>query len=84
MNMEFSFEIKIEDLDSIEVGGFNWVLFSPGWFDFYLRKSAEESKYYIWHTQYNGLGDHRDILKANPISFSNDWKKEFREIILKT
>ena len=82
MDMELSFEIKIEDLSSIEVDGYKAVLWIGSWFRFGLRKSAEESQYYIFHWQFNGLGEHREILKANPISFSNIWKKEFLEIIL--
>ena len=84
MDMEVSFEMKIEDLGSIGVGGYKSVLDIKGWFYFGLRKSAEESKYYIYHRQYNGLGIHGEILKSNPICFSNNWKKEFLAKILKT
>ena len=77
MEMEFSFEMKIEDLGSIRVDGYKGVLWIGEWFWFRLRKSAEESKYYIEHNQYRGLGMHSKIQKSNPIGVSNNWKKEF-------
>ena len=76
-NMEFSFEMKIQNMDSCVVDGFNWVLLIGGWFNFYIRKSTQESKFYISHGQVNGLGRHKDIQKEHPISCSNSWKKEF-------
>ena len=84
MGMEFSFEMKIEDLGCFDFYGYKRVLIIGGYFYFDLRKSAEESKYYIDHSQYNGLGDHNEIQKSNPMSVSNNWKKEFLETILKT
>ena len=84
MDMEVSFEMKIKNLGSIEVDGYKDVLYIGECFEFGLRKSAEESKYYLYHEQDNGLEWHNEILKSNPISFSNNWKKEFLEIILKT
>ena len=88
MNMEVSFEIKIEDLSSLRVDEYKWVLGIMkdfvAFFRFDLRISAQESKYHIGHLQSNGLGIHKKILESNPISFSNDWKKEFLEIILKS
>ena len=87
MDMEFSFEMKIQDLGSrtsIQIDGSKTVLCIGYWFNFGLKKLAEESKYYISHWQYNGLGRHETIQKSNPISFSNIWKKEFLETILKT
>ena len=84
MDMEVRFEMKIQDLGSVGVDDYKWVFGIDGWFWFYLRKSAEESKYYINHMQWNGLGEHDEILKSNPMSFSNNWKKEFLENFLKT
>ena len=84
MDMEVSFEMKIADLGSIGVDGYKRVLGIGGWLDFYLRKSTEKSQYYIGHEQKNRLGEHDEILKSKPISFSNNWKKEFLEIFLKT
>ena len=76
-NMEVSFEMKIPNMDSCDVDGYNYVLLFRGWFVFFIRKSTEESKFYIRHRQENGLGRHDDIQKKNPISCSNSWKKEF-------
>ena len=79
-NMEVSFEMKIPDMDSCDVGDYNLVLEIGGledWFDFAIRKSTQESKFYINHEQENGLGRHNDIQEENPISCSNSWKKEF-------
>ena len=60
---------------------FDWFLerclLISGWFYFAIRKSTEESKFYINHCQDDGLGDHDDIQKESPISCSNSWKKEF-------
>ena len=84
MSMEVSFEMKIENLFSIRVDDYKEVLNIDGWFWFGLRKSAEESKYYITNYWYRTLGEHDGILKLNPISCSNNWKKEFLETILKT
>ena len=82
--MEVTFEIKIEDLDSAKVNGHKTVLFIFGWFDFGVRKSAKESMYYIYHSQnVTGLGSHDEILKSNPISVSNNWKKEFLQTFLR-
>ena len=93
-NMEFSFELKIENMDScephmnsmfshceVDYEG-NWVLFGPAWFNFIIQKSTEASKYYICHWQDNGLGYHKDICKQNPITFKNNWQKEFLSKIL--
>ena len=83
--MEFSFEMKIEDLNSVKVDIGKTVLNIGLCFFFSLKKSeSESSKYYINHWQFNGLGKHDEILKSNPISVSNNWRKEFLEIILKT
>ena len=76
-NMEFSFEMKIQNMDSCRIDGYDFVLRIEGWFDFGIRKSTQESKFYIDHEQENGLGDHDDIQKQSPISCSNNWKKEF-------
>ena len=76
-NMEVSFEMKIQNMDECRIGGCNYVLLIPGWFRFDITKSPEESKFHIRHRQMNGLGDHDDIPKKSPISFSNSWKKEF-------
>ena len=76
-NMEVSFEMKIQNMDLCVVGRYNRVLQIPGWFYFDISKSTEESKFYIYHYQTNGLGSHYDIPKKGPISFSNSWKKEF-------
>ena len=84
MSMEVSFEMKIENLFSIRVDDYKEVLNIDGWFWFGLRKSAEESKYYITNYWYRTLGEHDGILKLNPISCSNNWKKEFLETISKT
>ena len=82
-SMEFSFEMKIEDLNSVKVDTGKTVLDIGFCFFLSLKQSAESSKYYINHWQFNGLGKHDEILKSNPISVSNHWKKEFLEIILK-
>ena len=82
MEMEFSFDIKIEDWSVIQND--MTVLQIDQWFFFYLRKSDDQSKYYIDHNQNNGLGKHDEILISNPISVSNNWKKEFLERFLKT
>ena len=80
-NMEFSFELKIENMDSNIVHWDNEVLWIGGvastWFWFIIKRSTEESKYYIRHVQYNGLGDHMDICQQNPLSYTNNWQKEF-------
>ena len=83
MDMEASFEMKIKPKTSMAVVYYMNVLEIFGWFDFGLRKSDKESKYYIHHWQGNGLGHYSEILKSNPISVSNNWKKEFLETILK-
>ena len=75
-NMEFSFEMKIQNMDSCRIGGCNYVLLIGWWLRFGIVNSSEESKFYIRHRQRNGLGFH-DIQKESPISFSNSWKKEF-------
>ena len=76
-NMEFSFELKIENMDLCEVERFNRVLMIWPWFDFGIKKSTEPSKYYIYHVQYNGLGSHDNIRKQNLLTFPNNWQKEF-------
>ena len=83
-NMEVSFDMKIEDVDECDDDYFYYVLLIEHWFDFAIRKSNEESKYYLHHEQWNGLGEHKEILKPNPINVSNNWKKEFLERFLKT
>ena len=89
MSMEFSFEMKIEDWGCMKSSckGVLDIGLNPTeivWFSFALIKSAEESKYYLPHRQLNGLGRHLEIRKSNPMSFSNNWKKEFPETVLKT
>ena len=76
-NMEVSFEMKIQNMDSFDVDNYNDVLWIEGWFYFDISKSFEESNFYIYHEQRNGLGHHNYIQKESPISFSNSWKKEF-------
>ena len=74
-NMEVSFEMQIENLDSIGVGVYRCLF----WIDYSLYfgiKKATKSTYYIDHEQKNGLGRQQDIRKSNPFQFSNDWKKE--------
>ena len=84
-NMEFSFEMKIQNVDEcIDDDGCYNALWIGYWFRFRIRKSNEESKYYLYHRQDNGLGEHDEILKPNPINVSNDWRKEFLERFLKT
>ena len=83
-NMEFSFELKIENMDGCtdscrDIGCwcFKLVLGIGGWFDFNLDNAKEESKFLISHDQKNGLGYHYDICKQNPITFTKNWQKEF-------
>ena len=57
MNMEVRFEMKIENLGSMRVDGHKTVLFIDRCFNFGLKKSAEESNYYIHHGQYPQSGD---------------------------
>ena len=83
-NMEFSFEVKVENVDEMDDDGYYNVLWIGFWLNFGVRKSNEESKYYLDHEQGNGLGRHNEILRPNPINVSNDWRKEFLERILKT
>ena len=85
-NMEFSFELKIENMDSCRVDDYNRVLSIGGWFYFDIKKSTEKSKFYVYHAQQNGcqLGCHDDICKQNPITFTNNWQKEFLSKILMT
>ena len=83
--MEFSFELKIENMDSCEDGSSKSILWIHGesawWFGFNIHKSSEESKYYIFHLQNNGLGPHYNIRKLNPIRYSNTWQKEILKIV---
>ena len=83
-NMEFSFELKIENMDSIEVDGYIRVLRIWDWFFFGIYKSKEASKFYIRHAQFNGLEVCNDICKKNPITFTNKWQKEFLSKVLMT
>ena len=76
-NMEFSFELKIENMDSSNVDRHNYVLLIGNWFCFQIHKSTEPSKYYIYHVPYNGLGSHDNIRKQNLLTFPNNWQKEF-------
>ena len=68
----------------MKVDDYKTVFFMSGWFYLGLRKSVEKSKFYIYHNHENGLGRHTEIRKSKPIIFSNDWKKECLEKILKT
>ena len=36
----------------------------------------EISKFYISHTQYNGLRKHKEIRKYSPIQLTDTWQKE--------
>ena len=83
-DMEFSFELKIEDMNSCIVDNPYWVLWIPDWFNFNIKKSTEESKFYISHIQDNGLGKHLNIRQSNQISYANNWQKEFLLKILMT
>ena len=83
-NMEFSFELKIENMDSIEVDGYIDVLSVWDGFCFGIYKSKEASKFYIRHAQFNGLEVCDDICKQSPITFMNNWQKEFLSKILMT
>ena len=76
-NMEVSFEMRIENMDSCFVDGINFVFWISGWFNFGIKKSTEESKFYISHQQENGLGRHYNIRIQNPIIYANNWQKEF-------
>ena len=51
---------------------------------FGIYKSTEKSKFYIRHSQNNGLGYHNDIRKQYPITFTNNWRKELLLKILMT
>ena len=77
-NMEISFELSIQDMDSCNVDYRERVLIIKDYFRFAIRKSAQEARYYIDHEQFNGLGSHDEIQKSNPISYNSDnWQKEF-------
>ena len=76
-NMEVSFELKIENMDSLDVDGYNLVLEIGEWFWFGIYKSTEASKFYIKNEQRNGLAYQNRICYQNPLSYTNDWQKEF-------
>ena len=79
-SMDISFELKIENMDSLKVDGYVCALRIDEYFKFALRKSSKESKYYIDYWQYNGCGGYRCIRQSNPIHYSNTWQKGFFEI----
>ena len=72
--MKVCFELQIDNIDNFPTDAFVYLLFVQPWFDLRIRKSAECSKYYISHTQYNGLGKHREIRKYDPIDLTNRWQ----------
>ena len=86
-NMDISFELKIENMDSCKVDDLHVVLLisstskNLGWFWFGIKKSSEKSKFYIYHSQSNGLaeqlGTYRYSRQFNPLSYTNNWQKDF-------
>ena len=77
-NMEFSFEMKVENI--VDSYCYNSVLSIDDWFCFAVVKyTMEESKFYINYRHKNGL--EQAICGINlddfPNSFSNNWRKEF-------
>ena len=74
-NMEISFEMQIENFNSIEVDDYRCALTIQNWLVLGIKK-ATESTYNIYHEQKNGLGRQQDIRKSNPFKVSNDWKKK--------
>ena len=81
-NMELSFELKIENMDSSWIHRQNWVFWINKWFGFGIKMSSEASKYYIILSQLDGLGYHAGIRKQNPITFTKNWQKDFLSKIL--
>ena len=76
--MEVSFELKIENMD---LYCYNRVLSMYGCFWLDIRRANESPKFYIRYSQFNGLGGN-DICRQNPITFPNNWLKEFLSKIL--
>ena len=73
-NMEVSFELKIENMDSCDVVEYNRVFRIHYWFYFGIKKSTEASKFYIFHS---GLGSCRYLHKQNSFNYTNNWQKKF-------
>ena len=80
-NMEISFEMKIENIDSCKSDEPYWVLAIGGWFYLKMKKSTAESNcYYISIEQRNGFHRKFGVIRLTiPISVSNYWKKECLE-----
>ena len=83
--MEVRFEMKVANLDFVDHDHDLSVLFISSWFKLAIRKSAEESKYYIDYTQKTSPKQIRRSrglvrLESNLIKFSKNWKKVCRLI----